>query len=292
MTIPRWVPLALQLSMVLIIFCVALRSRFADVLFLWRRPRLMVRSLLSMLVVMPVFAVLMAKWFDLKPAVELALVASALSPVPPILPTRQIKAGGASSYVMALLTTTALISIVYVPLAAWLVGRAFHRPVDVSPLNVATIVATSMVLPALAGMAVHRWMPALARRIARPLSILATAVLGLACIAIVVGEWPDMERLAGNFSIVAMVVFALVGLATGHWLGGPDADERSVLAMATASRHPAVALAITHNAIDRPGVMAAVLMALLVGSAVSVPYVRWRRHRHDAALPRGESHPH
>jgi len=261
-------------------------------MFLWRRPRLMLRSLLSMLVVMPVFAVLMAKWFDLKPAVELALVASALSPVPPILPTRQIKAGGASSYVMALLTTTALISIIYVPLAAWLVGHAFHRPVDVSPLNVATIVATSMGLPALAGMAVHRWMPALARRIARPLSILATAVLGLACIAIVVGEWPDMERLAGNFSIVAMVVFALVGLATGHWLGGPDADERSVLAMATASRHPAVALAITHNAIDRPGVMAAVLMALLVGSAVSVPYVRWRRHRHDAALPRGESHPH
>ena len=93
-----------------------------------------------------------------------------------------------------------------------------------------------------------------------------------------------MWRLVGNFSIVAMAAFALVGLAVGHWLGGPDPDERSVLAMATSARHPAVALAITHNVSDRPGVLAAVLMTLLVASFVTLPYVRWSRRRHADAL--------
>jgi len=287
MTIAELIALAIQLSMSLIIFCVALESRFGDVIFLWRRPGLLLRSLVSMLVVMPVFAVLMAVWFDLNPAVELALVALALAPVPPILPGRQMKAGGESPYVVGLLTTTALVSIVYVPLAAAVVGDVFRRPVEVSVFNIARIAATSMVLPVLAGMAVHRWLPALARRIDRPLSILATGVLLLACIPIVVTEYPDMGRLLGNFSILAMIVFALVGLAVGHWLGGPKPGERSVLAMATASRHPAVALAITHNAIDKPGVMAAVLMSLLVGAIVTVPYVRRRSRSNAAAMAHG-----
>jgi bile acid:Na+ symporter, BASS family len=283
MTLAQLIPPAIQLSMALIIFCVALDARFGDIAFLWRRPGLLLRSLMSMLVVMPVLAVAMAIAFDLHPAVELALVASALAPVPPILPSKQIKAGGESSYVVALLITTALVSIAYVPLVAALVGTVFHRPVEVSMAHIASIVATSMLLPVLAGMAVHRWWPSLARRIDKPLSIVATSALVLACLPILINEYRDMGRLVGNFSVVAMVAFALVGLAVGHWLGGPDLDDRSVLAMATAARHPAVALAITHNAIDRPGVMAAVLMTLLVGSVVAIPYVRWSKRRHDVA---------
>ncbi|HET9205579.1 MAG TPA: hypothetical protein VFO28_05020 [Burkholderiaceae bacterium] len=283
MTAAQLIGLAIQLSMALIIFCVALDARFSDLTFLWRRPGLLVRSLVSMLVVMPVLALALVLSFDLNHAVEVALLALALAPVPPILPNKQIKAGGESSYVVALLTTTALVSIVYVPLVATLLGDIFHRPIDVSVANVVKIVVTSMLLPVLAGMALRKVAPAVARRIDKPLSILATGVLVAACIPILVNEWPHMAHLVGNFSILAMIVFALVGLAVGHWLGGPDPDERSVLALATASRHPAVALAIAHNAADRPGVMAAVLMALLVASVATMPYVKWSRARHAGA---------
>ena len=93
----------------------------------------------------------------------------------------------------------------------------------------------------------------------------------------------------GRFSLVVMIVFAVIGLAVGHWLGGPDPDDRSVLALATSARHPAVALAITHNATDRPGVMAAVLLVLVVSSVVSGPYVKWRRRVHQAPPPDGHS---
>jgi len=284
MTLAELIPLAIQLSMAIVIFCVALNARFTDVVFLLRKPGLLLRSLVSMLLVMPVFAVAMARLFDLNLAVEIALVASSLSPVPPILPGKQIKAGGKSSYVIGLLTVTALVSIVYVPLVATLIGNYFDRVVEVDYGHITKIVATSMLLPVLLGLLVHKIAPRLAARIDRPLSTGANAVLFIALVPILIKEWPAMTAIVGNFSIVAMIAFAIVGLLVGHALGGPDADERSVLAMATAARHPAVALAITHNTVDKPGVMAAVLMALLVATVVTAPYMKWRVRSHAAPV--------
>ena len=291
MTAAQAIGLAIQLSMALIIFCVALDARFADLAFVWRKPGLLLRSLISMLVVMPVVAALMVVWFDLNHAVEIALIASALSPVPPILPNKQMKAGGEGSYVVGLLTTSALVSIGYIPLAAQLLQSMFSRPIDVSVANITRIVMTSILLPVLAGMAVRHLAPALAKRIDKPLSIFATVVLVLACIPILFNEWPKMARLVGDYSIVMMAMFALTGMAAGHLLGGPDPDRRSVLALATAARHPAVALAISHNAFDQPGVMAAVLLLLLVSSVVAIPYVKWSRRHHDASVAHGGSPP-
>ena len=45
-------------------------------------------------------------------------------------------------------------------------------------------------------------------------------------------------------AIVAIVIIAICGLAVGHFLGGPDEDDRTVLAFATVSRHPGVAMAV------------------------------------------------
>jgi BASS family bile acid:Na+ symporter len=289
MTLAKLIPIAIQLSMAIVIFCVALNAHVDDVASLLRKPGLLVRSLVAMLVVMPVLAVAFAVAFDLNNAVEIALVASALSPVPPILPGRQIKAGGHASYVIGLLLTSALVAIVYVPLAGHLLGTVFHRPVEVDIGNVATIVTTSMLLPVLAGMAIRRLAPALAERLHKPLSIFGTVLLIIALVPVLIKEWPAISSLIGDFSLVVMIVFAVIGLTVGHWMGGPDPDDRSVLALATSARHPAVALAITHNAADRPGVMAAVLLVLVVSSIVSVPYVKWRRRAHQAPPPDGHS---
>jgi BASS family bile acid:Na+ symporter len=93
--------------------------------------------------------------------------------------------------------------------------------------------------------------------------------------------WLAMVSLVGNGTIVAIVAFSLVGLVVGHLLGGPDSDDCAVLALATASRHPGVALAIASA--NFPGekvVPAAVLLYLIVSAIVSIPYLTWRRRPH------------
>ena len=111
--------------MALMVFCVGLHARIADLAYLVERPSLLVRSLLAMGVIMPAIAVGIALAFDLNHALKVALLALAVSPVPPILPGTQLKAGGRESYVVGLLASAALVSIVFVPSAVAVIGRIF-----------------------------------------------------------------------------------------------------------------------------------------------------------------------
>src|SRR5262245_17628179 len=86
MSLAQLIPLALQVSIGLIVFSLALQAQPGDLVSLWRRPGLLFRSLLSMNVVMPLLAAGIALAFKLKPAVEAALILLSVAPVPPILP--------------------------------------------------------------------------------------------------------------------------------------------------------------------------------------------------------------
>jgi BASS family bile acid:Na+ symporter len=98
--------------------------------------------------------------------------------------------------------------------------------------------------------------------------------------------WPTIVSLTGDGTIIALATFVLVGLAVGHLLGGPDPEDRSVLALSTASRHPGVALAIAHATFpEQQLVLAAVLLYLLVSALVPMPYLAWNRRRHADGLP-------
>lgn len=282
MTLQQAIGLAIQFSMALMLFSVALRSPRREVVHLLHEPGLLARSLLAMNVLMPVVAVAIAVAFDLNPAVEIALVASALAPIPPIVPGKEIRAGGRQSYVLRLLAVSGLVSIVFVPAMAALLGHGFGRPVHVAVGSITKIVAASILLPLLAGYAFRHVAPSLAGRIAKPLSTVAMVLLVAACLPVLVQVWPALKSLVGNFTLLAIVAFVLIGLAVGHVLGGPDPDHRTVLALSTATRHPAVAIAVLQGTPHPNAAIAAVLLVLLTGMVVSIPYVKWRSRTHAA----------
>jgi BASS family bile acid:Na+ symporter len=61
-------------------------------------------------------------------------------------------------------------------------------------------------------------------------------------------------------------------------LGGPEAEHATVLALSTASRHPAIALAVAKiNFPNEPYLGATILLYLLVLTALTLPYVARRR---------------
>jgi BASS family bile acid:Na+ symporter len=80
-----------------------------------------------------------------------------------------------------------------------------------------------------------------------------------------------------------MAVFVATALAVGHALGGPTEDDRTVLALSTASRHPGIALAVTTAAVADPRpALAAILIFTVVAVILTTVYVIWRRRRVDA----------
>ncbi|WP_218511724.1 bile acid:sodium symporter family protein [Variovorax sp. dw_308] len=274
--------LALKASIIVTVFGFGLSATREDVLYVFKRPSLLLRSLLAMFVVIPVVAVLLAQAFDFRHSVEAALVALSISPVPPLLPRRHEKAGGRASYGLGLMVTMALLSVLIIPLEVHLIDAFYDKTFTIKPIAIAKIVLTAAVLPLLAGMLCNRFIPKLAARIATPAILVGKWLLPLAGIAILIAAHRALGALLGDGTLIAIVVFVAIALAVGHWLGGPDPETREVLALSSACRHPGIAIALaTANATSAADhqVPAAIMLYLLVSLAATVPYVKWQAKR-------------
>src|SRR5258705_601191 len=280
MNLQRLIPIALNVSLLLNIFAIGLRASAQDLTYMLRRPRELVRAILAMNVLMLLLAVVLVSMFDLTPAVRIALVALSVSPVPPLLPNRVVKAGGHDSYAIGLFIAVGLLAIIFVPLAMEIIEVVFQVPLEMTVASIATFIFMTALLPLGVGVAVHSFAPAFAERFAKPISLIAVLALLVCVVAILFVAAPDLWALVGNGTIIALAVFVLVGLAIGHLLGGPEPDHRIALAFATASRHPGIAVAMAaSNRPEQKLAMAAVLLYLLVNIVVTLPYHLWSKRR-------------
>jgi bile acid:Na+ symporter, BASS family len=284
MDLATLIPLVMKTSIILTVFSLALYASLDDALYLFRRPSQLLRSIISMNVIMPLIAAFIAVSFDFHPAVQVALIALAVSPVPPVLPRKATKGGGSGSYAYGLLVAAALLSIVFTPIAVHLLGMLFGRDTDISPATIAKIILVAVLFPLAAGIVLRRLAPAIAERIAKPISLVATVMLLAAVIPILFRSWDAITSLIGSGTIVGIALFIISGLLVGLMFGGPDEQDRSVLSLSTSSRHPGVALAIASaNFPNQKLVMPAVLLYLIINAIVGITYQKWRKHYSDVA---------
>ena len=279
MTTQQIVVLVLQVSILLTVFGFGLETTLHDLQYLLRRPGLLARSLLAMFVIMPIVAVILVRAFELRPSFEIALVALAISPVPPLLPNKEGKAGGHAAYGLALMAVVSILAIVLVPLWVQLLGLYADRQLKMPPAAVAKVVVIMTILPLIAGVIVRTILPAVAARLEKPVRQVSTVMLLAGALALVIAALPVILGVMDPGILVALTAFVAVGLGVGHWLGGPQPDDATVLALSTASRHPAIALAVAKlNFPNEPNLGATILLYLIVLGVLTVPYVRWQRH--------------
>ena len=278
MSLQQLIVLGLQLSILLTVFGFGLQATLDDMLYVIRRPSLLVRSLVAMFVIMPIVALAITEIFALRPVVEIVLVALAISPVPPLLPRTERSAGGQAAYALGFLAVAGLLALVFVPFGVSLIGRFLGRSFAVPLADVARIVLISVLVPLAAGLLLRHWQPRLAARLAKPVSIVATVLLVIGGLTIFVAAVPASLSLIGSGTLAAMTGFVVIGLAVGHVLAAPRADEQTVLAISTACRHPAIALAIAKaNFPDEPYLGGAIVLSLLVSAIICLPYIAWRK---------------
>jgi len=137
MTAAELLSLLTKVSIVLIVFSTGMSGRRGSVGMLLCEPSLLIRSLLSMLVLAPLLAVLFATTLRLPQAVKIAIVMMAVSPVPPFLPKKAIKAGGSQDYVISLLAMSALVSIITAPISLRALDDVFGLSMDIPHAEVA-----------------------------------------------------------------------------------------------------------------------------------------------------------
>ena len=281
MDLKHIVMLTLQVSIFCTVFGFGLKTTTDDLMYLIRRPGLLLRSLLAVFVIMPVIAVTLVRLFDFRHVVEVALIALAISPVPPLLPKRELKAGGQDSYGLGLMAILALLSIAVAPLASSILERVFGHSLTVAPGAIAVLAFKTVLLPLAVGMIVHAAVPRLAEKIEKPVALVANVLLSLGAIVFLVTLAPALWALIGQGTLVAMIIFAVAGLIVGHFMGGAEPSHSVVLALSSACRHPAIALAIAAAAFPREHFGAPIILYLLVGIIVGIPYIAYVRKSAD-----------
>src|SRR6185503_5937904 len=177
MNITSIILLVLKTSIMLSVFAIGLKATFADVTFLFRNPGHLFRALLSMNVLMPLIALALAATFDLHPAVKIALVAISVSPIPPVLPNKALKAGGKEDYTIGLLVAMAILSIIFIPIAIEIVDRIVAKPLAMRAGSIALLVLTTILVPLGLGLVVRAIAPRIADRFAKPISRIASLML-------------------------------------------------------------------------------------------------------------------
>src|SRR5262249_59478461 len=90
--------LVLSASVMMIVFSLGLQATMQDATYLFRQPRRLLKSLVSMFIITPVVAAILVQALELPQAVEITMIVIAMSPVPPILPKKELAAGGVRSY--------------------------------------------------------------------------------------------------------------------------------------------------------------------------------------------------
>jgi len=279
MDIETLTEIVIVIGIVLIVLAIGLRARFENPLLLLQKPALGLRAMAAMFIVLPLFALLVTRLFPLQQGVGAALLGFVVSPMLPPWAKTGEKIGGRSDYVFGLQVLATGVSIFVVPVMLWLVAWIFDIKATFNPLLFSLVLLVTVGAPLAIGMAITKFLPAVAQRIAGLTERIGTVLLLLGVLALLVSSYSVILGVIGQGTLIAIFVIVGFGLLVGHLLGGPDPGDRGALATATASRHPGIALLLAVGVFpdNEQVILGTVLLYLLVNIALIFPYQRWRK---------------
>jgi len=257
---------------------------FQQLISLSHEREVLLRSLLAVIVLVPIGVVLLLWVFDLPPAVATGLAVLAAAPGAPLTTKRAEMTGGDVPYAASLQLVLALLAVVVTPLTLAFFYILFELETEqVTALNVAWQVATVTFLPVIIGVWLQRFAPRLTERIRKPLRVLANILflLLVVLVVIILALAPEarMMLLVGWTSIAAMVIMVLVGLIVGHLLGGPKREQRSTLAVASIARNVGLAMFLVALSDVGQNSMPTIVVYMLVGVAGQSLYKIWSKRQ-------------
>ena len=264
-----------KLSIVSLVFGLGLRLNPNDLPYLFRPPRILLRALFAVAVVVPITAVTLAVALGVPPHVPIAIALLAVSPGAPFIPQRELKIGGRSELFFGLATVTALLAIVIVPSSLAILGLAFLEEASVAVAAVARLVSILFLLPLSLGMILRRIAPEAMEWLSGPMIFGANALLGLVVVYVVVQMLPSLLSLGVPVTLTLIGVSG-TSLFLGHMLGGPRAADRTALALMCSDRHPALALLIATANFANEAVLPVIVAYLLISTTLTIPYLVWR----------------
>ncbi len=273
------IKIILTLSVTAAMFAEGLGIRGGDLAYLARQPRLLLRSMMAVDVLVPVAVLLVILLVRPAAPVAVALACLAASPTAPLSLIRIRRSGAAASYAAGMHLILSTLAVATVPLTLALLASALHFNLSIRPVQVASTVLRVVLLPLGFGMGARALSPQLAARVRAPLQQAALVALLVAVGAILVRSAREFLEI-GVRSYLAMALCALAALVIGYAMAPRRPGEQLALALESGSRNLALAMLIAttrFEPVNALGVLVPYLVVFLIVSSAFIYLVQHRR---------------
>ena len=249
------------------------------------RPLVMLRSLVVVLVLVPIAALAIILLLKPSPGTVVALAILAASPAATFQLRNIYKKGGSPAYLGALHLSLALLAIITVPAVLDLLSEALGFQAEVSVFQVGKTVVQAVLLPVVVGMVFGAVFPKVAGRIEPPLSRIFEIGLVVVALLLIIGTSSLLLKMDA-WSYVVMITFIVVNIGLGHVLGPRDAQERTTLAIESGERNTGLAMTIGVLNFSAERTLPVMIPYIVLYIVISTLYLNWRAKEAATARPR------
>jgi BASS family bile acid:Na+ symporter len=273
-----------SLTIFTLMFALGANHSFEELTSLWRRPGLLLRSLLAVVFFVPLVVVLLLWVLDLPRTAATGLAVLAAAPGAPLTYKRSQMAGGDPTYTASLQLTLALLAVGITPVILSLFSYLFELVIGgVTLFQVARQVAQVTFLPVMIGLSLQQFAPRVAEVLRKPVRLLADIlfILLLLMLVLLLTLVPELRGMlnVGWLAMLAILFMVVVSLTIGHLLGGPGRDQRSALATACIARNVGLALFIAELSGYGQHFIPTILAYMILGGLLAVPYAIWSKRQ-------------
>ena len=273
----RIIKIGLPLSVIASMFGLGLRVLWSEVAPFRERPLLMLRSIASVILLVPLAALCIILLLKPAPGVAIGLAILLASPAAPMQLVRVVMSKeGSLPYMVSLHLSLALLALVTVPATLYLFSLALGFQIEAGVLVVAKVVGATVLAPLGIGILLRAFYPRIANAIGPAVSKVAMVVLLISLPFVIAMTYRDLFKMQ-LWSYFSMVVVVVVSLSIGHLLGPLDPKERTTLAMESASRGLGLALTIAMLHFSLHQVMPVLIPYAIVFTVISAIYLRGRK---------------
>jgi BASS family bile acid:Na+ symporter len=268
-------------------FATGLTATSKNPLWLARHPGLLLRSLLVILLIVPVGVVLFLEAVGapvlVKVGLTIAVISIGIGPPMMFQKAKQQTQDENVAYEIGLNVTLLVLAMFYVPLAVGVYAAAFGYDVQLGVGQVAKVVLTRALVPLLLGLLVGRLLPRVVKPIARYGGIFVMVVLLALIVVALIASWRGLIGL-GARTWLTCVAIVLAEIVVGHLVGSADRNSRTMLVAFTTMRFPVLALLLAsitrHRREIIPVILAYIITSFILTTVYSVLISRRKRSEH------------
>jgi len=241
------------------------------------RPGLILRSLVAVLVLVPLAALGIIMLLKPSPAVAIGLAILVSCPSAPLMFKTTSQMGkGNPAYMATMHLCLAALAIITVPTLLDLLSIPLAFNAEVNPGMMIWTLLRTILIPISVGLAVRSFFPRFADKYG-PLFGKAGSIGVLLLLVLASVKLFSLMLQMGPWSYLVVATVSVTALAIGHWFGSSDPNDRTGLAVESGVRHPALALTIGVTNFSPEKALPVLIPCVLVFIFIAVVYLVGRK---------------